>query len=256
MKTLKRPLVLVTTLIVASLLLSWKYFDEDATYSNAFAPVSNKDRLTDEELIAWMADNAGEQQQEDDQPPAAEDVLVQRIPGNNAHLLLMAYYSKENYSKPSLTIENGYPITLRDDGNGDDKVAGDGLYTAKISPDIAAFRKLAISMVQEMKSATYKPVSYFDRQRIIDPDAAESFDIMKFDANQPVSISGLTNALSSDFRQEATTQTSNSASAAINGAVTVSASLTTLDSIKKNSILITSLAVVEDPTRTWNSCAQ
>src|SRR3954470_21137616 len=108
MKTLKRPLVLVTTLIVASLLLSWKYFDEDATYSTS--SLSNKDRLTDEELIAWMADNAGEQQ--DDQPPAAEDVLVQRIPGDNDHLLLMAFYSKENYSRPSFTIENGFTITF------------------------------------------------------------------------------------------------------------------------------------------------
>src|SRR3954469_9317451 len=98
MKTLKRPLVLVTTLLVASLLLSWKYFDEDASYSTS--SLSGKDRLTDEELIAWMADNAGTQQ-DDDQPPAAEDVLVQKIPGDNDHLLLMAYYSKENYSRPS-----------------------------------------------------------------------------------------------------------------------------------------------------------
>src|SRR5690348_9460158 len=111
MKTLKRPLVLVTTLIVASLLLSWKYFDEDATYSASFAPLSNKDRLKDEELIAWMAETAGAQQDEE-QPPAAEDVLVQRIPGDNDHVLLMAYYSKENYSRPSFTIENGYSITF------------------------------------------------------------------------------------------------------------------------------------------------
>src|SRR4051794_17860023 len=237
MKTLKRPLVLVTTLIVASLLLSWKYFDEDATYSNAFAPVSNKDRLTDEELIAWMADNAGEQQQEDDQPPAAEDVLVQRIPGDNGHLLLMAYYSKENCSKNSFTIENGFSITLRDDGKDNDKIAGDGFYTAKIPADIAEFRNQAVGLVQKMKRTTYMPIRYLDRQRIVDPDAAESFDMAKFNANEPVSVSGLTNALSEDLSPAA-------------------AKLTTLDSIKKNSVLITNLAVVEDPSRTWNSCAQ
>ncbi len=124
MKTLKRPLVLVTTLIVASLLLSWKYFDEDATYSASFTPLSNKDRLEEEELIAWMAETAGTQQDEE-QPPAAEDVLVKKIPGDNDHVLLMAYYSKENYSRPSFTIENGYSITFSDDGKGEDKVAGD-----------------------------------------------------------------------------------------------------------------------------------
>ena len=83
--------------------------------------------------------------------PAAEDVLVQRIPGDNGHLLMMAYYSKENYSGPAFTIENGYLITLRDDGQGDDKVAGDGFYTAKIPADVKAFREQAKGMNKQMK---------------------------------------------------------------------------------------------------------
>src|SRR3954451_12681646 len=148
MKTLKRPLFLVSRLIATSLLLSWKYFDHyDAPSATSKSSLSNQNRLTDEELIAWMADNAGTPQ--DDQPPAAEDVLVQRIPGDNDHLLLMAYYSKENYSSPSFTIENGYTITLRDDGKGEDRTAGDGLYTAKIPADVKAFRKQAITLVQQ-----------------------------------------------------------------------------------------------------------
>src|SRR3954464_1854471 len=142
MKTLKRPLVLVSTLIATSLLLSWKYFDHyDAPSAASMSSLSNQDRLTDEELIAWMAEDAGTPQ--DDQPPAAEDVLVQRIPGDNDHLLLMAYYSKENYSRASFTIENGYAITFRDDGRGEDRVAGDGLYTTKIPADVPALRKQA-----------------------------------------------------------------------------------------------------------------
>src|SRR3954463_2935152 len=134
MKTLTKPLVLVSALIVVSILLSWKYFDEDATYSTSFTPLSNKEGLKDEELIAWMAETAGAQQDEE-QPPAAEDVLVQKIPGDNDHVLLMAYYSKENYSRPSFTIENGSSITFRDDGKGEDHTAGDGLYTTKIPAD-------------------------------------------------------------------------------------------------------------------------
>ncbi len=148
MKTpLKKPLVFVSSLIVASLLLSWKYFDDDASsVSLSFS----KNQLTDTERLAWMEDNADGD--EGDQPPAAEDVLVQRIPGDNDHLLLMAYYSKESYSKKSFTIENGYTITLRDDGKGDDKTAGDGLYTAKITADVQGFRKQAMSLATANES--------------------------------------------------------------------------------------------------------
>src|SRR4051812_20910842 len=236
MKTLKRPLFLVSTFIAASLLLSWRYFnDYNAPSASPMSSSSGKDRLTDEELIAWMADNAGTPQ--DDQPPAAEDVLVQRIPGDNNHLLLMAFYSKENYSRPSFTIENGFTITFRDDGKGEDRTAGDGLYTAKIPADVKAFRKQAVTMMQQMRAGGYKPVRYLNRQRIIDPNAAEGFEAEQFDANQPVSVSGLTNALSEDFSSALTSLSSPSA---VSSTATISSSAaaatttprpTTLDSL-------------------------
>jgi hypothetical protein len=262
MKTpLKKPLVFVCFLIVISLLLSWMYFDDEApSASISFS----KNNLTDTERLGLFSDNVDGQETE--QPPAAEDVLVQRIPGDNSHLLLMAYYSKESYSKPSFTIENGYPITFRDDGRGEDKTAGDGLYTANIPADVQGLRNQAISMLQQMRANGFKPLRYMSRQQIIDPNIAEGFELTKFDANQPVSISGLTNALSADFRPLATAQNSLLTSATANGAVAASAlptdeaALTSrptiLDSIKKNSILITDLRVVEDSTRTWNFCTQ
>ncbi len=235
MRTLKTPLVLASTLIAVTLLLSWTLLDDyDATSATSSALV-HKDRLRDAEMSEFI--RGDELSAQTDQFPAAEDVLVQRIPGDNGHLLLIAYYSKENRSKKSFTIENGFSITLRDDGKDNDKTAGDGLYTAKIPADIAAFRSQAVGMVQKMKRATYMPIRYLDRQRIVDPDAAESFDMAKFDANEPVSVSGLTNALSEDVAPAATRPTA-------------------LDSIKKNSVLITNLSVVEDPARTWNYCTQ
>jgi hypothetical protein len=257
----KKPLVFVSSLIVVSLLLSWKYFDDEASSTSLSF---SKNQLTDAERLAWLADNVDGK--ETDQPPAAEDVLVQRISGDNSHLLLMAYYSKESYSKPSFTIENGYSITLRDDGRGEDKTAGDGLYTAKIPADVQGLRKQSINMLQQMRANGFKPVRYVNRQQIIDPNIVEGFELTKFDTNQPVSISGLTNALSADFRPLSTAQNSMSKSSTINRAVTTSALPTaqaalsstpsTLDSLKKNSILITDLRVVEDSTRTWNYCTQ
>ena len=76
--------------------------------------------------------------------PPAEDVLIQKIPGDNNHVLIMAFYSKENYSGPSFSLENGGHLVFRDDGNGYDKKAGDGLYTARVAVDLNEFRQKAI----------------------------------------------------------------------------------------------------------------
>ncbi len=259
----KRTLVFASTLIVVTLLLSWTLLDDDAT-STTSSSLLHGDQLKNEAMYDFAAGN--ELSSGSNQPPAAEDVLVQRLPGDNGHVLLMAYYSKENYAETSLTIDNGYTITLRDNGKGDDKVAGDGFYTVKISADVQSFRKQSISLLQQMKANGYRPLSYVNRQRIIDPDIAESFELAKFDAYQPVSISGLTNALSADFRPAVIAVTSMAASSITNGTVAASATQTaqaaattttiTLDSIRKNSIFITNLAVVEDSTRTWNFCTQ
>jgi len=259
MRTLKRPLVLISTLIAVTLLLSWRYFDDYDTPPISSSFLSENNEVTDEAMFSLMAEMGGDESQPD-APPTAEDVLVQRIPGDNSHLLLMAFYSKENYSGKSFTIENGYTITLRDDGKGDDQKAGDGLYTAKIPADVQAFRKQAISIAKQMRAKGYKPIRYIRREMVLDPDATGDFALNSFDANEPVSITGLTNALS--LVSAPNTDFSNSSSSAFASATARTATTarvvgpTTLDSVKKNSVFITNLAVVEDSTRTWNYCTQ
>ena len=243
MITLRRPSIVFFTLIMATIFLSWNYFNDSNSQSISSSSSSDKNELAaDAELSAWIAENGGS---ESDQPPAAEDVLIQRIPKDNSHLLLMAFYSKENYSEKTVTIKNGSTIVLRDDGKGDDKKAGDGLYTAKITADVKEFRKLAINMWRQMKQSGYRPTRYIHRQIVFDPDASETFEADKFDVNEPVSIAGLTNALSLDI-------TSNDFSAKV---AKVPAP-TLVDSIRQNSVFITNLAVIEDSTRTWNTCTQ
>ncbi len=93
-------------------------------------------------------------------------------------MLMMAYYSKEHYSGPAFTIESGGLITFRDDGQGDDQVAGDGFYTAKITTDVKAFKDQAKDMNKQIKKG-YNAINYEDRTRIMDPNADESFDLQK-----------------------------------------------------------------------------
>lgn len=163
--------------------------------------------------------------------PPAEDVLVQRIPGDNGHLLMMAYYSKEHFSGQSVTINSGgSQLVFRDDGKGDDKIAGDGLFTAKVAVNVNEFRQRAIRMNEEMKNSGYKPIRFVNRSMIIDPDKTEGFDAAALDGNRTVSISGLEGGTGPNARL--------------------------LDSIKENSIFLTHLKVVEDVKRTWNPCTQ
>lgn len=162
--------------------------------------------------------------------PPAEDVLIQRIPGDNNHVLMMAFYSRENYpAKPFLIINaGGMQLVFRDDGNEDDEKAGDGLFTAKITADIEQFKREAKSIAEEMKNSGYKPSRFVNRSMIIDPDKTIDFDVTALDNFKAVSISGVE---STQIR-------------------------TRLDSLQANSIFITDLKVVEDPGRTWNPCAQ
>jgi len=244
MKTLKK--YSASLLVILSIvLLSWSHFNNSKTQSNF--PLSsdflyNHFQLADDEIPAFMNENEERYLPDANLFPGAEDVLVQRIPGDNNHLLMMAFYSKENYSGQFLTLEDGSGIVFRDDGTGFDKKAGDGFYTAKITADVKEFRKQAVNMTEQMKKSNYKPGRFIHRIMVYDPDASESFDVQKFDANEAVSVSGLTDALSSDL--------------STNSTVTAAATATTLDSIRRNSIIITNLAVVEDITRTWNPCNQ
>ena len=224
---------------LATILMSWNHFN----YSNEnLSPElwsyfhDTSSGFTDAELSAFITDNQDQYFSPDtDERPAAEDVLVQRIPGDDYFMLIMAFYSKENYSKPAFTIrEDETLITFRDDGKGYDKKAGDGLYTARIAEDVKQFRQQAVNVLQEAKKKGYKPYRFVNRELILDPDAAENFDTQKFDANEPVSISGLTSDNISDIILPGTD----------------------LDKIRQNSVFITNLQVVEDPTRTWNPCTQ
>jgi len=271
MKALKRPLAVISTLITVTLLLSWRYFDDgsDTPFASSFSALSSENtELTDEQMLSWLAD-AGDSPQAAGQPPAAaEDVLVQKIAGDNSHLLIMAFYSKENYAGPSITIENGFTITLRDDGRGADKKSRRWLVHRQNTGNVAIFRRQAVGMAQQMKASNFKPIRFIHREMVIAPDIPESFDLSSFDANQPASIAGLTNALSTDISPDLPPSSSGTAafsstttpfSTDANALSPTTASAlrpSALDLIKKNSVFITNLGVVEDTTRTWNYCTQ
>ncbi|HXL55302.1 MAG TPA: choice-of-anchor X domain-containing protein, partial [Chitinophagaceae bacterium] len=230
MKSSEKRVILSTIAGLTIILLSWNHLDRPnqkrMLFTNGNKSLSG---LNESEISAYTEDDDWFLPPDSNQAaPPAEDVLIQKIHGDNNHLLMMAFYSKENYSGQFVTIiNNGERLVFRDDGQGDDKIAGDGLFTAKITADVNEFRKLAISRNQEMKKSNYKPIRFIERAMVVDPDVTDSFDTQALDKSETVSIANVT-AVSSDL----------------------------VDSVRTNSVFITALPVVEDPIRTWNPCSQ
>jgi hypothetical protein len=153
-------------------------------------------------------------------PPIAEDVFVQKIEGDDKNILVVAKFSKEQLNEKFLAIDNdGEKLVLRDDGKGDDKKAGDGLFTAKVKADVSAFENDAI---RNNKVTEGKKQFTFRGRSIISDTFRAKFDIEKLAKRDIVSIRDLL------------------AIAPTN--------------LKDHSLMITDLNVVENPARTWNVC--
>lgn len=197
-------------------------------YNTIFSPDADINSFTQDENLISEFDWAYNPARSKKVPPA-DDVLVQKIPGDNFHLLVMAVYTYKAYHEDFVRINYGAEdIFLRDDGTGDDKVAGDGIYTTKIFIDVKEFRKEAVAMLKETIKNNWQPL-FTDREF----NASKTCDINpfsenKFDNNEAVSITNLTTV----------------------GDVKL------IDKVRQNCIFLTDLSVVEDPTRTWNFCTQ
>lgn len=239
MKTSKRNLLLIFLAIVSTFLLSWNQSKHQFVFIPPFAACPyivsgyEQNQAFNDEMSspAYESENdwIWENQNSESYAPPAEDVLVQRIPGDDYHMLMMAVYS--DFKKPFFTKEfAGTDVQFRDDGKEFDKVAGDGVYTAKIFADVKEFRKTAIEMDEATKKAG--PVLQFENRALYyatNVCNSEPFTAEKLDAYQAVSISNLSTG--GGFNK-------------------------LIDSVRKNCIFITDLKVVEDPTRTWNPCTQ
>ena len=236
MKTFKKISALTSAAIFVFVFVSWirtnnsNYFRQNNTssYNIGFSPgtdisflLPGEDDISNE--FDWVYNVAKPKK-----IPPADDVMIQRIPGDNLHLLVMAVYTYAAYHESFVrTNYSGEDIILRDDGTGDDKVAGDGIYTAKIFTDVKEFRKQAVAMLKETIKNNWEP-QFVDREF----NASKACDLnpfseSRFDNNEAVSISNL----------------------AIGDTKLI-------DKVRQNSIFLTDLSVVEDPTRTWNFCTQ
>ncbi|HEY6978076.1 MAG TPA: hypothetical protein VH396_17370 [Chitinophagaceae bacterium] len=233
MKTQKKNRTLLLLLVFAVNFISWSFlkphpekkFIHGTGYPALFTPgdKDNDDPVVDTGDV-WLSKIPVS-----DTNPAAKNVFVQKIKGDNAHILIIAQYLKTEISERYLAInDNGSKIVFRDDGSGADKIADDGLYTAKIKTDVNEFKKIVSAKNNQLRFTKQRPLKFVGREIIypvINAQASE-VDIKKFDDNEAVPVTDL-------------------------DAVTADHSI-----LKDHSLMITDLSVVEDPNQTWNSCDQ
>ena len=164
-------------------------------------------------------------------PPIADDVSIQKIDGDSQHVWLFAKFSKSKFSSKYLALMmDTEKIVLRDDGQGGDKVAGDGIFTAKIEDNIATIKN-TINERNKQLATQGVHVHFVNRVMVTDTINEKLLSASQLDNFSPFSLSNI-------LRFGPRTP------------------LILPSNVIGNSLMVTDPTVVEDPTRTWNVCNQ
>ncbi len=208
-------------------------------------------------------------------PPLALKVTTRLLrPGegpNGETMQLKVAYDRNTISTPTVTVytSSDVKVTLADDGRtGGDEVAGDGVFAAFITEDVTAFREGMVAFDRTLQENGNNLLVFDKRAGSIQKRDRPFFDDATFGRNEEIEISkDLFNL--QPYTEAATIKASGQG---FQGRDYAGGSITSKFSgpssiskgygppplpfpIKKHhSLLITSLAVVEDPVRTFNPC--
>src|SRR5437764_12462230 len=126
MKISKNYSLLSAVMIFTVALISWDSNNSKTELNTplwSYSHEKDNQGFTEAEMSSYMADDDWQfTPGSNERFPTAEDVLIQKIPGDKNHLLMMAFYSKENYSRQFVTLNScGLRLVFRDDGKDDVK---------------------------------------------------------------------------------------------------------------------------------------
>jgi hypothetical protein len=127
MKTQKKNRTLIILLVFAINFISWRFlkpnleekFIPGADYHSLF---TSSDKDSDDPIVD-TEDIELSKIPVSDTNPIAKNVFVQKIKGDDAHIIISAQYLKTDISERYLAINNnGSKLVFRDDGRGVDKI--------------------------------------------------------------------------------------------------------------------------------------
>ncbi|HEX7186157.1 MAG TPA: choice-of-anchor X domain-containing protein [Thermoanaerobaculia bacterium] len=151
---------------------------------------------------------------------------------------------------------------LRDDGQGGDGKAGDGVYTGIASVDPPDLQRRANEDQQKLSSRSGEMVPLFEGRTAVGIWRPEPFDYANFTAGQAVRLDPAVAFLEPES-ENASDETASAVSPLHSSGETrsVTANITFTNPVTPGTntfqnrvLMITNTAVIADPTRTWNPC--
>ncbi len=155
-------------------------------------------------------------------PPIASDVFIQKAEGDAGFVLVTAKFPPNAVKSAFLAVNVGdEKVVLRDDGKGGDLKKGDLEFTAKVKDDS---QELEASFLESNKRLK-QPLLEFEGRAVVGMlKDRRPLDIESFRAGKKIKLPPFV--------------------------------LPGAPELKDHSLMVTNLGVVEDPTRTWNSCTK
>ncbi|MBL7776417.1 MAG: hypothetical protein JNK89_10480, partial [Saprospiraceae bacterium] len=170
-------------------------------------------------------------------PPIASEVFIQKLENNKAgNLKLEAVFEEAEYAKiradssEAFAIElDDQKIVLWDNGVAPDEKAGDRIFTAVLTDELAELEGAIETANKSIREADKSLFRWFELRRLVQPKRdLRPFELDRFRAGQRVRVTDLLKFLR----------------------------LLPPANLFENSLVITDLGVIEDPTRTIpNPCA-
>lgn len=168
-------------------------------------------------------------------PPIAEDFIVQKLErpdANGNNILFQAVFDKENPRLKGITTfvvqpSEGTKVLLRDDGKEGDEVADDRIFSAFIKDEPTTLTEI-FNIKNKTIERNNQILTFFSGRSVV-KEKVKPIDIETFINGEAIAIGG--------------------------GIANATVEPSVFDQLKGNSLVITDLAVVQDPTRTFNPCS-
>ncbi|MEM6801771.1 MAG: hypothetical protein AAF696_10245 [Bacteroidota bacterium] len=157
------------------------------------------------------------------QPPQAEDIFI-RLEGDeqNPRLIVEAHIKKESFEGDKFSQEiDGNLILLRDDGQGFDLTPQDGIFSAPAPFRLEELRTSIEEFNRQIQENQIERIERFEGRKIISPTEVEIIELERFFEDRRIPLFPI---------------------------------LPPNPALARNSLIMTDLSIIEDPSRTYNVC--
>lgn len=159
------------------------------------------------------------------QPPLAEEIFIRlEGDGKNPQLIVEAQIKKESFEGDKFSQDiDGELILLRDDGQGFDLEAQDGIFSALAPFSLEELRTSIEEFNRQIQENQIERIERFEGRELILPEEAQIIEFDRFFEGRRIPLFPI---------------------------------LPPNPALSRNSLIMTDLSIIEDPSRTYNVCTK